>query len=191
MIGGAGLPNSHQNISASPSQGLPTPSMTSDLQTQEQTPRHAGDMYTPRWVRGKSTAREGWCDICRSWKVLKNSAYWYDKTFVHSISTITGRPFDGPIRTKPGNVDTGDASKTHGSTSKARAHSKSSSNRGNSEARGQCGHCGSWIRVNPSQRQTANGEWEHTWGLLWLRHAHKVNPPLPTRLTGTVLTSNM
>ncbi|KAG7404290.1 Meiotic expression up-regulated protein 26 [Fusarium oxysporum f. sp. rapae] len=57
-----------------------------------------GDLYTPRWVRGHGNKREGWCGICKPgrWLVLKNSAFWYDKSFYHGISAATGSPFQEP-----------------------------------------------------------------------------------------------
>lgn len=60
--------------------------------------RFGGDLYTPRLVRDFGNKREGWCGICRPgrWLVLKNSAYWYDKSFTHGVSAATGKPFEGP-----------------------------------------------------------------------------------------------
>jgi hypothetical protein len=57
-----------------------------------------GDIYTPRWVRGHGNKREGWCGICKPgrWLVLKNSAFWYDKSFSHGISAATGSSFQEP-----------------------------------------------------------------------------------------------
>ncbi|ROT38549.1 hypothetical protein SODALDRAFT_164835 [Sodiomyces alkalinus F11] len=73
-----------------------------DMIPREQQPRFEGDLYTPRWVRGHGQKREGWCGICRPgrWLVLKNSAYWYDKTFSHGISAPTGSPFPEPQQTR-------------------------------------------------------------------------------------------
>ncbi|PNP59322.1 hypothetical protein FNYG_14937 [Fusarium nygamai] len=57
-----------------------------------------GDLYTPKWVRGHGNKRQGWCGICKPgrWLVLKNSAFWYDKSFYHGISAATGSPFQEP-----------------------------------------------------------------------------------------------
>jgi hypothetical protein len=66
-------------------------------------------LYTPKWVRGHGNKREGWCGICKPgrWLVLKNSAYWYDKSFSHGISAATGSPFQEPLETRrmDGNPD--------------------------------------------------------------------------------------
>ncbi|KAL3596028.1 hypothetical protein FPOAC2_10398 [Fusarium poae] len=64
----------------------------------EQELRFEGDLYTPRWIRGRGNKREGWCGICKPgrWLVLKNSAFWYDKSFSHGISAATGNPFHEP-----------------------------------------------------------------------------------------------
>ncbi|QLI66035.1 Meiotic expression up-regulated protein 26 [Metarhizium brunneum] len=75
----------------------------------EQDLRFDGDLYTPRWVRGHGNKREGWCGICKPgrWLVLKNSAFWYDKSFTHGISAATGHPFEEPLDTRrmDGNPD--------------------------------------------------------------------------------------
>lgn len=72
-----------------------------DLKPLEQELRFEGDLYTPRFVRGRGNKREGWCGICKPgrWLVLKNSGYWYDKSFSHGISA-TGTTFDGPSETR-------------------------------------------------------------------------------------------
>lgn len=64
--------------------------------------RFPGDLYTPVWVRGHGNEREGWCGLCKPgrWLVLKNSAFWYDKSFTHGVSAATGRAFEGPIDTR-------------------------------------------------------------------------------------------
>ncbi|KAI0199711.1 hypothetical protein F4808DRAFT_451314 [Astrocystis sublimbata] len=73
-----------------------------DLVPHEQELRFEGDLYTPRWVRGHGNKREGWCGICKPgrWLVLKNSAFWYDKSFTHGISAATGNPFQEPQETR-------------------------------------------------------------------------------------------
>ncbi|KAG9233989.1 hypothetical protein BJ875DRAFT_28040 [Amylocarpus encephaloides] len=80
-----------------------------DLTPHEQELRFDGDLYTPRWVRGHGNKREGWCGICKPgrWLVLKNSAFWYDKSFTHGISAATGSPFQEPQETRrmDGNPD--------------------------------------------------------------------------------------
>ncbi|KAF8458341.1 hypothetical protein BGX38DRAFT_1138813 [Terfezia claveryi] len=80
-----------------------------DMKPHEQELRFEGDLYTPRWVRGHGNKREGWCGICRPgrWLVLKNSAFWYDKSFTHGISAATGQQFVEPkeVRRMDGNPD--------------------------------------------------------------------------------------
>ncbi len=71
--------------------------------------RFEGDLYTPKYVRGHGNKREGWCGICKPgrWLVLKNSAFWYDKSFTHGISAPTGSAFESPKETRrmKGNPD--------------------------------------------------------------------------------------
>lgn len=71
--------------------------------------RFEGDLYTPKHVRRHGNKREGWCGICKPgrWLVLKNSAFWYDKSFTHGISAATGSAFESPKETRrmKGNPD--------------------------------------------------------------------------------------
>jgi hypothetical protein len=80
-----------------------------DMTPHEQELRFPGDLYTPRWVRGHGNKREGWCGLCKPgrWLVLKNSAFWYDKSFTHGVSWATGTAFQKPefVRQAEGNVD--------------------------------------------------------------------------------------
>lgn len=80
-----------------------------DMVPHEQKLRFGADLYTPRWVRGHGNKREGWCGICKPgrWLVLKNSAFWYDKSFTHGISAATGTAFEEPLekRRMIGNLD--------------------------------------------------------------------------------------
>ncbi|KAK2738175.1 hypothetical protein FQN57_007150 [Myotisia sp. PD_48] len=64
--------------------------------------RFENDLYTPRWVRGQGNKREGWCGVCKPgrWLVLKNSAFWYDKSFTHGVSAVSGRPLPPPIKSR-------------------------------------------------------------------------------------------
>ncbi|KAI9793280.1 MAG: hypothetical protein M1835_007351 [Candelina submexicana] len=73
-----------------------------ELKPFEQELRFDGDLYTPRWVRGHGNKREGWCGICKPgrWLVLKNSAYWYDKSFSHGVSAANGSAFEEPKATR-------------------------------------------------------------------------------------------
>ncbi|KAI1321864.1 hypothetical protein F5Y16DRAFT_413616 [Xylariaceae sp. FL0255] len=96
----------------------------------EQELRFEGDLYTPRWVRGHGNKREGWCGICKPgrWLVLKNSAFWYDKSFTHGISAATGNPFQEPQETRrmDGNPDVWE---------------------------GLCGSCNDWIALVSSKKK--------------------------------------
>lgn len=101
-----------------------------DLVPHEQDLRFVGDLYTPRWVRGHGNKREGWCGLCKPgrWLVLKNSAFWYDKSFTHGVSAATGAAFQGPQDTRrtDGNLDVWE---------------------------GLCGSCGEWIALVSSKKK--------------------------------------
>ena len=101
-----------------------------DLMPHEQDIRFIGDLYTPRWVRGHGNKREGWCGLCKPgrWLVLKNSAFWYDKSFTHGVSAATGAAFQGPQDTRrtEGNLDVWE---------------------------GLCGSCGEWIALVSSKKK--------------------------------------
>ena len=101
-----------------------------DLIPREQELRFEVDLYTPRWVRGHGNKREGWCGICKPgrWLVLKNSAFWYDKSFTHGVSAATGTAFEGPkkMRCADGNPDVWE---------------------------GLCTSCGEWIALVSSKKK--------------------------------------
>ncbi|KAF2744873.1 hypothetical protein M011DRAFT_161338 [Sporormia fimetaria CBS 119925] len=101
-----------------------------DLVPHEQDLRFGGDLYTPRWVRGHGNKREGWCGLCKPgrWLVLKNSAFWYDKSFTHGVSAATGAAFQGPQDTRrtEGNLDVWE---------------------------GLCGSCGEWIALVSNKKK--------------------------------------
>ena len=101
-----------------------------DLVPHEQDLRFEGDLYTPRWVRGHGNKREGWCGICKPgrWLVLKNSAFWYDKSFSHGVSAATGAPFQEPQSTRrmDGNPDVWE---------------------------GLCGSCNEWVALVSSKKK--------------------------------------
>ncbi len=101
-----------------------------DLVPHEQELRFDGDLYTPRWVRGHGNKREGWCGICKPgrWLVLKNSAFWYDKSFTHGISAATGSAFQEPQETRrmDGNPDVWE---------------------------GLCGSCNDWVALVSSKKK--------------------------------------
>jgi hypothetical protein len=101
-----------------------------DMIPREQELRFEGDLYTPRWVRGHGNKREGWGGICKPgrWLVLKNSAFWYDKSFSHGISAATGSSFQEPQqkRRMDGNPDVWE---------------------------GLCGSCNEWIALVSSKKK--------------------------------------
>ncbi|KAF7562017.1 hypothetical protein G7046_g2119 [Stylonectria norvegica] len=101
-----------------------------DMVPHEQELRFEGDLYTPKWVRGHGNKREGWCGICKPgrWLVLKNSAFWYDKSFTHGISAATGSSFQHPQQTRrmDGNPDVWE---------------------------GLCGSCSDWIALVSSKKK--------------------------------------
>ena len=112
-----------------PSEADLRPSET-ELEPSEQDVRFEGDLYTPRYVRGHGNKREGYCGLCKPgrWLVLKNSAFWYDKSFNHGISAATGQPFDAPKKTRRmfGNPDVWE---------------------------GLCGTCNEWIALISSKKK--------------------------------------
>ena len=105
----------------------PSPNSSPSLQLLQQCPRFPGDLYTPTFIRKEGKAREGWCGLCRPgrWLVLKNSAFWYDKSFIHGISAASGQAWDGPSQTRFGR--------------KAEVWE------------GLCGTCGQWIILTASK----------------------------------------
>ncbi|EGE80129.1 hypothetical protein BDDG_03070 [Blastomyces dermatitidis ATCC 18188] len=113
---------------------LPPPEdmMPSDpsMKPYEQDLRFENDLYTPKWVRGHGNKREGWCGICKPgrWLVLKNSAFWYDKSFTHGISAPTGQAFAPPRDTR----------RTDGNTN---------------VWEGLCGNCDEWIALVSSKKK--------------------------------------
>ena len=105
----------------------PSPGGSPSLKLLQQCPRFPGDLYTPTFVRKEGKAREGWCGLCRPgrWLVLKNSAFWYDKSFIHGISAASGQTWDGPSQTRFGRVT--------------------------EVWEGLCGTCGQWIILTASK----------------------------------------
>ncbi|KAE9974832.1 hypothetical protein BLS_002884 [Venturia inaequalis] len=153
-----------------------------DLVPHEQDLRFQGDLYTPRWVRGHGNKREGWCGLCKPgrWLVLKNSAFWYDKSFTHGVSAATGAAFQGPQDTRrtEGNLDVWE---------------------------GLCGSCGDWIALVSSKKKGTTW-FRHAYkchthpkvkdgpkrrretNISTVRaRAASVSAPLPTTVEGTVL----
>ena len=115
-----------------------------DLVPHEQELRFDGDLYTPRWVRGHGNKREGWCGICKPgrWLVLKNSAFWYDKSFTHGISAATGSPFQEPQETRrmDGNPDVWE---------------------------GLCGSCNDWVALVSSKKKGTTW-FRHAYKVRWI-----------------------
>lgn len=116
--------------------------------------RFPADLYTPAYVRNHGIEREGWCGICRPgrWLVLKNSAFWYDKSFKHGISAASGTRFKEPaeVRRATGKVDGeggGDGAEPGDGWE------------------GLCGNCGVWVTLGGGKRG----------GVPWFRHAYKVS----------------
>ncbi|KAL1797210.1 hypothetical protein ACET3X_003816 [Alternaria dauci] len=111
-----------------------------DLIPHEQDLRFVGDLYTPRWVRGHGNKREGWCGLCKPgrWLVLKNSAFWYDKSFTHGVSAATGAAFQGPQDTRrtEGNLDVWE---------------------------GLCGSCGEWIALVSNKKKVPHTPESQRW----------------------------
>ncbi|KAL2043052.1 hypothetical protein N7G274_004111 [Stereocaulon virgatum] len=93
-----------------------------------QSPRFPGDLYSPSYTRKFGNQREGWCGLCRPgrWLALKNSAFWYDKSFTHGISAASGKVFDGPSEIRKG--------------------------RKAGVLEGLCGTCGGWIALVVSKK---------------------------------------
>lgn len=133
--------------------------------------RFENDLYTPRWVRGHGNKREGWCGICKPgrWLVLKNSAYWYDKSFSHGVSAVTGKAFEGPREIRRikrmrnedigNNGGAGEAASESGQVLTQRFGGKTTTT-----WEGLCGSCNEWIPLVSSKKK----------GTTWFRHAYKV-----------------
>ena len=113
--------------------------------------RFPEDLYTPSYIRNHGIEREGWCGICRPgrWLVLKNSAFWYDKSFKHGVSAASGTRFKEPaeVRKTTGKVDGGNGAEQGDSWE------------------GLCGTCEVWVTLGGGKRG----------GVPWFRHAYKVS----------------
>ncbi|KAJ7725929.1 hypothetical protein B0H16DRAFT_1735868 [Mycena metata] len=76
---------------------------------QYKAPRHALDLYSPRFVKGSGADRMGLCPICieavhrggegkQVWLATESSAYQcHHMQHYHGISAITGRPLSPPV----------------------------------------------------------------------------------------------
>ncbi|KAE9410757.1 hypothetical protein BT96DRAFT_804807, partial [Gymnopus androsaceus JB14] len=103
-------------------------------------PRHAFDLYTPRFVKGKGKDKMGVCPICiedverggegkKLWLAMKFSAYNYHMQYSHGISASSSYPFSPPIAFRM--------------TSRT-AHHKSEKTR---IKEGRCHKCLKWVAV--------------------------------------------
>ncbi|KAE8556741.1 hypothetical protein EYB25_001445 [Talaromyces marneffei] len=140
--------------------------------------RFENDLYTPKWVRGHGNKREGWCGICKPgrWLVLKNSAFWYDKSFSHGVSAVTGKAFEGPKETRRikrmknedigNNWAIGGGSSEGGQVLTQRFGSKTTTT-----WEGLCGSCNEWIPLVSSKKK----------GTTWFRHAYKCQSQFKAR----------
>lgn len=103
---------------------------------QDEKLRFPGDLYTPRWVRGEGTGREGWCSLCDvgSWMQLKTSQYWYHVRFTHGVNSNTGCIYDPPLQLRI-------CDDSFGSTF------------------GLCGECGEWVPICTPRRKRSFTAW--------------------------------
>ena len=132
-----------------------------------QSPRHSADLYTARWIRGEGVQREGWCNLCRRWLRLKNSEYWYDKTFSHGVSHATGLPFDEPCQQR---------------TAQHCPAGKNAGRRTRAVEEGQCNICRKWYPL-------ASGRSGRKRGQAWYKHAYKASRTCQRHLLEHLLSS--
>lgn len=128
--------------------------------------RFPNDLYTPLYVRNHGIKREGWCGICRPgrWLVLKNSAFWYDKSFIHGISAASGRRFEEPVEVRR-------------TTGKVNGQGEGKGVGQGDGWEGLCGTCGVWMTLGGGRRG----------GVPWFRHAYKVSLEILRNLGGEEL----
>ncbi|GAA5964214.1 hypothetical protein JCM3765_002773 [Sporobolomyces pararoseus] len=141
------------------------PLSTSELPPRRQPLRSANDKFTPAWIRGIGQDKEGYCSLCEDetersgggkWLRLKDGDFWYHRTFVHGISSISGQPFSNPIETRCVSVD----------------------ERGLSTLQGLCGTCSSWTTFETyrSKLSSSSGPALTASRTMWYRHAHECHP---------------
>ncbi|GAA6011028.1 hypothetical protein JCM10207_005470 [Rhodosporidiobolus poonsookiae] len=148
--------------------------------------RWEGDLFTPEWVRGKGASKEGWCARCgeddaaregappggaegegaeseeqeaRRWYRLKDASFWYHATFLHGVSSRSGRPFDLPVDFR------------HASTPPTTSQFV---------VEGLCGTCQQWKPFEVTSRANVDAAPSRT---PWYTHAqtcHPNPPPPPT-----------
>lgn len=70
-------------------------------------PMFGGDLFTPGWVRGQGSQKQGFCGRCQpgTWHNIENSSYRLDLIYHHGIAT-SGIPLPRPssIRESDGNA---------------------------------------------------------------------------------------
>ena len=70
-------------------------------------PMFGGDLFTPGWVRGHDSQKQGFCGRCQpgTWHNIEDSSYQLDLTYHHGIAT-SGIPLPRPssIRERSGNA---------------------------------------------------------------------------------------
>jgi hypothetical protein len=70
-------------------------------------PMFGGDLFTPGWVRGQDSQKQGFCGRCQpgTWHNIEDSSYRLDLTYHHGIAT-SGIPLPRPfhIRQSDGNA---------------------------------------------------------------------------------------
>ena len=84
--------------------------------------------------------------------MLKNSAYWYDKSFKHGISAASGTRFQ-------------EAAEMRRTTEKVNGEGEGKGAEQGDGWEGLCGTCGVWIKLGGGRRG----------GVPWFRHAFKVS----------------
>jgi hypothetical protein len=100
-----------------------------DMIPRQEDPPSTTDLYKPRWVRGKGHDREGWCGRCEGgcWAKLKNSGFWYHRSYTHGISPNTGRAYPPPCQWR---LSDGNPSRWEG----------------------LCDQCGEWLKVDTTKK---------------------------------------
>lgn len=178
--GGTGLP--HEILSSPPNPPtslLPPPSPS----IRSQDLRFPGDLYTPTFIRKYGPKREAWCGLCQPgrWLVLKNSAFWYDRSFTYvPFPCITFRAATHAFQTTslsghllrvilyPRGRKLNLRPFRHGISAATGAPFAEpiQTRRGAKKIwEGLCEGCGKWVTLNASKRG----------GVPWFRHAYKVS----------------
>lgn len=137
--------------------------------TWERTLRQPEDLYNPRWTRGHRREREGFCSLCPEpgrWLLLRNSAFWYDKTFVHGISAATKKRFQGPERI----LFAGEVVWVCAGEGEQLLQLPYDL--------GQCSTCAEWVPLSHVEND-AQGNLRFP-GIRWFKHAAKVSMPAST-----------